>query len=77
MPYGSVAAELSRGELVGRRIEGGNLLRTLYLVHSLRRPPLIHEAELAELIKLQIREAMIRVAPMVTRREGLESIEAD
>lgn len=77
MPYGSVVAELDRGELVGRRIEGGNLVRTLYLVHSLRRPPLIHEAELAELIKLQIREAMTRVAPMVTPREGLEAIEAD
>lgn len=71
MPYGSIIGELSRGELVGRRIEGANLVRTLYLVHSLRRPPLIHEAELAELIKLHIREAMTRVAPMVTRREGL------
>lgn len=77
MPFGSVIGEMGRGELTGRRIEGGDLVRTLYLLHSLRRPPLIHEAELAELIKLQIRSALGRVAPMVVPREGLTAVEAD
>lgn len=71
MPYGSVIGELQRGELVGRRIEGGKLVRTLYLVHSSRRAPLIHEEELVELIKLQIRGALRKVEPMVIPREGL------
>lgn len=71
MPYGSVIGELQRGELVGRRIEGGKLVRTLYLIHSSRRAPLINEEELVELIKLQIRGALRKVDPMVTPREGL------
>lgn len=75
MPYGSVIGELKRGELVFRRISGGALVRTLYLVHSLKRPPLVNETELAELIKLQIRGALSRVEPMVTRREGLVAAE--
>lgn len=77
MPYGSVIGELQRGELVGRRIEGGRLVRTLYLIHSSRRAPLIHEAELIELIKLQIRGALRKVEPMVTPREGLSTRDAD
>jgi len=77
MPYGSVIGELNRGELTGRRIVDGVLKRTLYLVRSLRRSPLIHEAELAELIKLQIRGAMSRVQPMVIPREGLKAAETD
>lgn len=77
MPYGSVAGELRRQELTGRHITGGKLIRTLYLVHSLRRPPLIHESELAELIKLQIRGAMQLVQPMVTPREGLDQAETN
>jgi LysR family nitrogen assimilation transcriptional regulator len=77
MPYGSVIGELTRGELTGRRITSGGLVRTLYLVHSTRRPPLIHEAELAELIKLHIRGALLRVQPMVTPREGLKLADTD
>lgn len=77
MPYGSVIGELRRGEVFGRRIAGGALVRTLYLVHSLRRPALINEAELGELIKLQIRGALSRVQPMVTPREGLAADEQD
>lgn len=77
MPYGSVIGELQRGELTGRRIEGGNLVRTLYLVHSSRRPPLIHEADLAELIKLHIRGALKKVDPMVVPREGLAATAED
>lgn len=77
MPYGSVIGELQRGELVGRRIEGGRLVRTLYLIHSSRRAPLIHEAELIELIKLQIRGALKKVDPMVNPREGLMARAAD
>jgi len=77
MPYGSVIGELARGELTGRRIKGGKLVRTLYLLHSLRRPPLINEAELAELIKVQIRSGLSRVQPMVTPREGLTAADLD
>jgi LysR family nitrogen assimilation transcriptional regulator len=76
MPYGSVIGELRRGELTGRRIVGGGLVRTLYLIHSLRRPPLIHEAELADLIKHQIQSALTQVQPMVSPREGLKVGEA-
>ncbi|KQY25750.1 MULTISPECIES: LysR family transcriptional regulator [Rhizobium/Agrobacterium group] len=71
MPYGSVIGELQRGELTGRKIEDGQLVRTLYLVHSSRRVPLIHEDELVELIKLHIRSALRKVEPMVNPREGL------
>lgn len=73
MPYGSVIGELQRGELTGRKITDGQLVRTLYLVHSSRRVPLIHEDELVELIKLHIRSALRKVEPMVTPREGLAS----
>jgi len=71
MPYGSVIGELQRGELTGRQIEGEPLVRTLYLVHSSRRVPLIHEDALVELIKLHIRSALRKVEPMVNPREGL------
>ena len=75
MPYGSVIGELKRGELTGRRIVGGGLVRTLYLVHSLRRPPLVHEDELADLIRQQICNALTQVQPMVSPREGLKLAE--
>jgi LysR family nitrogen assimilation transcriptional regulator len=71
MPYGSVIGELQRGELTGRKIADGQLVRTLYLIHSSRRVPLIHEDELVELIKLHIRGALRKVEPMVNPREGL------
>ncbi len=71
MPYGSVIGELQRGELAGRKIADGQLVRTLYLIHSSRRVPLIHEDELVELIKLHIRGALRKVEPMVNPREGL------
>lgn len=71
MPYGSVIGELQRGELTGRKIEDGQLVRTLYLVHSSRRVPLIHEDELVELIKFHIRNALRKVDPMVNPRDGL------
>jgi LysR family nitrogen assimilation transcriptional regulator len=77
MPYGSVIEELQRGEITGRRIEGGQLVRTLYLIHSSRRAPLIHEEDLVELIKLQIRGALRKVKPMVNPREGLAARIAD
>lgn len=77
MPYGSVIGEINRKELTGRQIIGKHLVRTLYLVHSLRRPTLIHEAELAELIKLQIRIALQHVPPMVRPREGLQISDLD
>lgn len=77
MPYGSVIGELTRNELVGRRIVDNSLVRTLYLVHSLRRPPLLNEAELAELIKLHIRGALTRVQPMVVAREGLVASDSE
>jgi LysR family transcriptional regulator, nitrogen assimilation regulatory protein len=77
MPYGSVIGELQRGELTGRQIEGGPLVRTLYLVHSSRRVPLIHEDALVELIKLHIRSALRKVEPMVNPREGLAAQPVD
>ena len=77
MPYGSVIGELQRGELTGRAIEGGQLVRTLYLVHSPRRMPLIHEDELVELIKLHIRSALRKMEPMVNPREGLAARPVD
>lgn len=77
MPFGSVIGEINRKELSGRQIIGRQLVRTLYLVHSLRRPTLIHESELAELIKLQIRSALQRVQPMVRPREGLQISDVD
>lgn len=50
VPFGNVRDDLLRGSLHARRIVKPGLFRTLYLVRSRKRAPMVHEAGLLDLL---------------------------
>ncbi|THT97581.1 LysR family transcriptional regulator [Lampropedia puyangensis] len=50
VPFGNVRDDLLRGSLTARRIVNPGLFRTLYLVRSRKRAPMLHESGLLDLL---------------------------